>query len=174
MADTDEDDNPYVAPKTTVLSVAPRDRTKSSRWQIAWSVVYGINLIFPLLIGWFLANPTGRLGIVIAILLMWLIGHLAVARSVRFRFTLVAGGICVGLSQVFPLLHYFAGTVGLEITSRLLRMPSLFEDDTRPEITTGLAGFPTTILTGGILMVAALACGQILFLITNAGKPRNR
>ncbi|MCA1686781.1 MAG: hypothetical protein LC745_12600 [Planctomycetia bacterium] len=167
------DDNPYAAPTASIAPPAAVGAGTGWRWHFAWAVVFGVNLIVPLIFGSGVARGAAWLGVALAIPLMLILGHLLCARSRHLRVILVTGGVCVGLSQVMPMLQFLAGMTSFMVTIRLLGLPP--DDDTRgPEILTAPGGFLMTVLTGGQLMIAALVCGKVVLTIKGAWDRRRR
>ena len=158
-------ENPYAAPQSPIVFDRTGEPGAGLRWHLAWATVFGVNLIVPLWLGWDMTSGVGRVGLVLAIVLWLLLGHLLCARSRKLRFLLVAGGVCVGLSQLLPLLQIWAGMN----SGMIISMASGFSDRA-----TGLYGFLMTLLTGGQLILVAIVSGQVVFLMKNAWGRRRR
>ncbi len=129
----------------------------NSFWQISWPIVLAANLIVPLILGLEVTREGGRRGMGLAITLVWLMGHLACARSKAIAPRLVIGGFFVGLSQLYPVLQVMAGMVALDIVSQT-SMVGLNLIDMQYRLTE-LGGFLTTFLMGGQLVFAAILSG---------------
>ncbi len=164
MATPEPDANPFAAPQSVIVSGRTRAPRTDLRWHLAWAVVFGANLIVPLMFGWPMTRGAGRVGLVLGIALMLSLGHWLCSRYARVRFPLVAGGVCVGLSQCWPMLQIWAGIFASAITRTLLQQPFGADQDS-PNYSTGLEGLLMTALTGGQLMLAAVMCGYVIFLL---------
>ena len=131
---------------------------------LAWLMVFLANLPIPLMFGWIFTAKHGRLGMAAAILLWWLMGHQICRTSRGFNLALVTGGLLVGLSQIFPILQSQAGAWSLGIGSKLGQVKPVHGEEFM--VLTELGGFLVTMLTGGILIAVALACGSVIRAIT--------
>jgi hypothetical protein len=136
---------------------------------VAWALVFLGNLFVPLLFGWGMTGDGGHIGIVLAILLMWCLGHRVVDSYRTIRGPLLTGGLCVGLSQVVPSIQFAAGMVGVGIASRMFHdgPPGHDPDIAFPHLTEAGA-FVATLLTGAMLMIAAALVGLLLRTILRA------
>ena len=103
---------------------------------------------------------------------MLLLGHLGCARSRKLAFLLVAGGMCVGLSQLCPSLYIIVGAISQEITVRVLHLP--VDPHGLAHFSTLSGGFLMTLLSGGQLLAAALLCGQLIWLMKSSWRLRGR
>jgi len=136
---------------------------------LAWLIVFLANLPIPLMLGWIFTEKQGRIGMALAIVLWWLMGHLVCRLSRGFDLALVTGGMLVGLTQFFPFLHLKAGAWSLFVGSKLGQVAAFPLGHDSPgdfTVLTELGGFIATTLTGGILIAVALACGAVLRAIT--------
>ena len=123
---------------------------------VAWRCVYVANLIFPLLMGWMATREGGGIGMFIGIVAVFALGHRLCFIARRAMLAVVYGGWVVALFQLAPILHIFAGIVGVWVAHG-------FEDVTkRDQVNTVLGGFLATIVTGGILIVVATALGLVI------------
>ncbi len=148
-----------------------KDRRLTSRgWRILWSVVFGLNLIFPLFLGWNLCGPSGRVGLGLAIAAYWGLGLRACAGRALWGRALIYGGTLVAFSQFYPTAQYFAGLAGLSAWS-------FISGSDLPHPLSGLGGFFVTGVTGGLLQLVALIPGWIIVAIfhrPSPSKPRYR
>ena len=125
---------------------------------LAWSTIFAANLIVPLLFAWDLTRDRGRIGMAAAIGGWWALSALICVRSRVLATILFVGAALVAISQVWPILHVIAGTVGLELaatgTSELYPILGM-------KMTEG-GGFVATAVTGAVLMLFALGSGCAL------------
>jgi hypothetical protein len=113
---------------------------------VAWFCVYAVNLIFPVAMGWSITREGGKIGMVIGIVAVFALGCRLCFMSRRAMLPVVYAGWIVAVSQLAPILHIFAGMVGVSVAH-------VFGDETmRGEVNTVLGGFLATIVTGGILI----------------------
>lgn len=166
MAAPEPEDNPYAAP-LAAADPAPSDMQRVGLWeQIAWAVVFGVNLIVPVILA-LSSTHGGRAGIILAAILLFILSLRAIIRSERIWFALMSGGICVGLSQVMPILQIVAGLISLLVAKGI----SGIDLDPTNGKNVGLnepIGFVVTLLTGGLLLLAALLCGQFIHWVSRA------
>jgi hypothetical protein len=140
---------------------------------VAWLAVFALELITPLRWGWECTQDGGRVGMIVAVALIYLAGHWACVCSGRTTFVLVTGGACVGLSQVFPLLHITAGMKSLELISAagMTNRGDVYFSTGLTE----LGGFLATCLTGAQLLAVAVVCGVFAWRVRMAsisGQPQ--
>lgn len=167
MSTQASDENPYAAPLAVDPVASPVSRLRPQGWMIAWTVVYGANLIVPLMFALGTVQGSGTLGMVLAMFVMWLVSLMICARARPVRSWLMAGGIAVAISQFMPILQIMAGMMGVGLASLLVRGPAEAGDD---DLVRGLGavgtsfplGLLATLLTGAALMVASLAIGFVL------------
>ncbi len=153
-------ENPFDAPQAPLSPGPAPERVVGLQWRIAWTVVFALNLIVPLNFALGMTHGLAWIGVAVGTALMLGLGHLAGARSRTVAFDLVAGGVCVGLSQVFPILQFIAGILSNPITSFLLGLD--VSDDKGPNFTTVHEGFLMTTLTAVFLIGAALVSGHVI------------
>jgi hypothetical protein len=160
--------NPYEAPRTSAtegLSKRAVDRRYASGLHLAWVIVFLLNLVTPLLFGWSRTESSGRIGMLIAAFLLLALGYGACGTARGIARPLVAGGILVAISQFFPLIQIIAGLIGMGIGSAAGQVDG--RGDIGPGfVRTETGGFLVTLVTGGLLMTAALVAGAFLRIIT--------
>jgi hypothetical protein len=130
--------------------------------RLLWTVVFTLNLIVPLILGWSACDVSGRIGMGLAILSYWGLGVLVCSRQERWGRTLVAGAIPMAFLQLLPLAQIVAGILAFRIWT------SLGETEL-PGSLSGLGGFVVTWITGGFLIALALLIG--MFLVAVFGEP---
>jgi hypothetical protein len=132
--------------------------------RLAWLMLVAWNVPVPLILGWVGTDWGARLGMFAAIPVFYCLGGWLFRKMRAIQQTIVWGGLTVVLSQLFPLLHIFAGAGALGAGERL----GLPVEDERA---TGLiAGFVVTLLTGAILLTAAAVIGLGLQSVVYIGK----
>ncbi|WP_435018438.1 hypothetical protein TA3x_000412 [Tundrisphaera sp. TA3] len=128
---------------------------------VAWIAVFCANLPVPLFLAAGLTQKAGKGGMILAILLMLALGAMAVSASRKGGWAVVIGGWIVAVSQLMPVLHIIAGSMGMSAALGGTKAYSAGLDD-EP------GGFIATIVTGGILITIALAIGAVLLLVRAA------
>ncbi len=94
--------NPYKAP-TTLSEKTPWAGPSLWRRYLGFTTVFLINLIVPGLLGWGMSQGQGKIGILVGVSLLFLIGcGLCIVRSTLGR-TFVVGGALVCCSQFLPI-----------------------------------------------------------------------
>lgn len=127
--------------------------------RVGWSLVFVANLPVPLLCGLALTGWGGRLGMLAAIGVLYIGGWESCRSYRRLASVIIAGGTLVALAQGYPLGHICAGTISIGI-SRGLKLVSYGEN-----ISGALGGCVVTLLTGEILLAAALVAGMMIALL---------
>jgi len=168
-----DDRNPYASPQSlTADSLPTTDASdRPSRWvYLVWTIVFVLNLAVPLLIAWTLSNASGRIGMFVAVAVLYLLGSwVCTAHYRHLGVSLIAGGLCVGLTQVFPLLQIIAGSVSFAVATRLGQVDGR-NADLPGNVDSAAAGFIITMTTGVLLMAAALVIGLPLQAIASRRK----
>lgn len=130
----------------------PADHGRARRRHFGWVVALACNLPLPLVLGWSGAGAPGRAGIVAAIVLVWLLGHVGIRLCEREADTLLLGSVCTAVLQFFPVVHLIAGVAAIGLTERL-------DPHTTAGRVSGVGGFVATTLTAALLLFAAYVCG---------------
>lgn len=138
----------------------PRDAPAepySRGWQWAWAFVFLVNLPIPLIFGSEATEGVGRFTMLAGVAVVWLIGHFIVSRVSAIRAQLLVGGLCVAISQGFPIAHVLAGLMAFDAVG-VSPVGTLSPP----------ASFAVTLLTAALLAVAALTVGFALHAIAFA------
>lgn len=158
-----EDANPYRAP-SSIEPEAPgppiAERRQLLRLLVGWAAVCLFNMPMPLLLSWDLTRRHGRGGMAAGAAALLFLGGGICAAWRKFGRALVIGGIPIGLSQFLPILHLMAGLVALAIGERLGRVKN--DDAVVMEIRSEFSGFVVTMVTGTLLMAAAILAGLFI------------
>lgn len=134
-------------------ALLPPAAPSRSRWRYsAWVVALVCNLPLPLILGWGCAGEPGRVGIVVAVFFVWLLGHTFISLRERSADSLLLGSVCTAALQFFPIVHIIAGAAALGLTQRLDPYTTAYR-------VSGVGGFVATLLTAALLMLAAWMCG---------------
>ncbi len=143
-----------------------KDETmKSNQWLISWTVIFGLNLMIPLMFGWGMCDSNGKIGLMLAVALCWGVGVVGLTGERRWGRALAYGGIPVGFSQFFPFAQIYAGIIAIKVYDRLSGGGEAPVQDLPRGPLSGPGGFVVTCLTGGLLMTAAFALGWIINMI---------
>ena len=131
-----------------------------------WTLVFGANLVLPLIWGYGSTSGLGRVGMGIGIAVVFAIGCRVSLRSRAAILPVIRGGGIVAASQFVPILHLVAGLVGV-------RAAHFLGTTTRGErfgVDTALGGLVATLVTGIILLAVADIIGRLigLFLVFHA------
>ena len=161
--------NPYAAPRSDVADSAAAPPLVPRRWAIrlglAWTAVFLLDLPIPLLFGWDLTEHHGALGMFAALIVSGVCGGWICVLKPKFGLPLVVGGAVAALSQVFPLLQIIAGAIAIVIGEALGQVgPG--RGNVAGQIASETGGFLVTMITGLLLLTAALAVGwPVQFLL---------
>lgn len=131
------------------------------------SLVFALNLLAPLGFAVLIARGAAWIGVAAAILLMLLLWLRLCATSDRVSRALEMGGWLLVFTQLFPVLQFIAGSVGVAMGDTL----GLESLDWTVQRATG--GFVATITTGGILIGIAALCGGVASRLLSR-RPRER
>lgn len=163
-------ENPYRAPESDTTAGVIRSGDLDRNAFIMWAIVFGLNMVLPLLFSVELTQHHGRFGMCAASLVLFIAGWVLCALSARTARKLILGAAIVALTQLFPILHVVAGSVSIRIAESFQLAdggggdPDLDEGGF-PEITSELGGFMVTILVGGILLTFASIIGLVLSFV---------
>ena len=119
-------------------------RGSLARRRIAWAAVLAANLPAPILFAVMCTDVGGRVGMVLAVAFVGLLGHESCRRYPRVIRFAMPGGWVVAATQVWPVLHFLAGAIGLRIARFGMAAPV----DDVPTAHGPLAGFTATLVTG--------------------------
>lgn len=160
--------NPYQAPASLDL---PKMHPKGY-WALWWSLIFSVNLVVPALFASGLLEDGGHLGVVVGVLIL-----LAISIPVQMRFPRMIkwtrlAGLIVAMSQLLPMLHIIAGSIGIGVATSLgfLRELTVDEQDYMfsPPMSAP-AALVTTLVTGAILLFAVAVLALLLKTIMDRG-----
>jgi hypothetical protein len=136
------------------------------KWQWNWLVLFIANLPLPLALGIGVLHNGGFLGMLAALPLLWLCGHVAVERMPRLRGPLAVGGTLVALAQCAVVVHLCAGFVALWLVKQL-------GPESSDRLSEVQAFFATAFTAGQLLFAALLFGGAAAWLSGPAAPPAN-
>lgn len=156
--------NPYQPPNEfSANGNEPQSRQLAfSLFDLIWPLAFAGNLIVPILFADSLTTQAGKTGMAVAIMMILISGWLLGRRLPNLARRMTTGAILVALSQLFPILHIFAGLIGLQITILTGGAEHGTDDDPLGQITSEWGGFLCTLFTGSALIVAACLIGWIV------------
>ena len=159
-----DDVNPYQAPCSNRSEPTRTEFNVSSakRLYMAWFFIFALNLIAPLYFGWRMTEDGGRIGMLLAAILLLAVGYWICASARELGFALVVGGVAVALSQVLPMLQIMAGALGCALAVAMGLHSNGDAVDSPPMVVGEVGGFVVTLITGSLLMGAALVTGLAL------------
>lgn len=137
------------------------DTDQTPEW-VPWTLTLALNLILPLPLGLSFTGKGGYLGIGLAILVFWAAGLAVCRRSPTLGNILIDGGYVVGCSQVLAIPQVVAGFVALVIWEGVEARPG--------DMPVVMDGFVLTVITGGELLLAAVACGLVVRPLSRSGQ----
>ena len=166
-----DSENPYRAPESDAAPVSNgrRGGRIDGPAFLAWPIVFGLNMVLPLLFSGEVTKRHGQLGLCIAALVLLVGGWVLCAWSGSTARKLILGSALVALTQVLPLLQIIAGSVSISIAQSFQLVeggggdPDL-DEQFMPQITSELGGFVVTMLVGAILLTCASLIGLALGL----------
>jgi len=160
---SDSKENPYRSP-AAIIEDAPRAMAGESFNPYllgSWAAVFALNLIVPVFLGLMLTGMEGQAGMCLTVGALFLAGGWFCFAFPRFGRRLIAGAVVIGLSQIFPIAHFVAGSVALAVAEEL----QLTINGHGPTLTF-LGSILVTLLVGGFFMFGGfgLGCLAALFL----------
>ena len=154
----DTQSNPYESP-AEVVDGPPSEARRISRAMWVWPILFSVNLVVPLFLGWGVVENEGRLGLLVALILMlgvgWAVGYW---RPQTLRL-LMAGGVITAISQMFPVLHFFFGIAAMSVAELMGLTNDIYGDG--PSLVGALRGFVITLIVGLGMMLVALGFGVL-------------
>lgn len=123
---------------------------RAAQW--GWLLLFAANLPLPLAFALEVTWEGGAIGMCAALVLLWWCGHVLAPGVPKLCGTLAVGGTLTALAQFVVLGHVVAGFVALFVVEAL----SPGEAGPWSEA----QGFFITVLTAGVLFLAALAMGN--------------
>ncbi|HEY2412789.1 MAG TPA: hypothetical protein VGI40_11130 [Pirellulaceae bacterium] len=156
-----DDINPYESPQE-VESVGPLSYS-SIDWSASlwWPVVFGANLIVPVLLGWQIAREYGRFGMCLTSFLFLAAGWALCCLRPAIARRLIAGSAVFAISQLFPLIQMVSGIVAVGAVE-WLGLGDDRGDMGISTIPTFLGGCLATAIVGIILLSIAGVLGFIV------------
>lgn len=159
--------NPYEAPQAPLSRSTADPRSWFGRivgeWQRgAWPLVFMLNLVLPGLLGFQLCNNTGRVGMILATVLLLLLTAWFVADKPLLRARLIAGGKIVAVFQFMPFFHFLIGTLALNLLvyfRLVIEIPSQFNDEPSYVAIDFLPASLMTLMVGSGLLLLAFLLG---------------
>ena len=171
--------NPF-EPPATVDSKRPTPPIRLGQhvWW-SWPMVVLFNCVLPGLIAFSSTGPMGKFTILASVLAFIVAGLLIARTNIIWIRRATAGGVVVGVLQLFPVLQIFAGVIAAEFVTALgLGTPHLFvsQGQRMPPIVAAAM----TWIVGAQLFIAATIPGSLLIhyrdrnAITTVNPPGDR
>lgn len=141
-------------------SGAPAPAAKSAfEWQWGWALAVAANLPVPLALGTFTVVKGGAVGMFAGVIAFWLVGAAVIARVPPARSFLVTCGLLFAITQFAPVTQFMAGAAALDLCAPSFQAPEFGPSLSEP------TAFLVTLVTGGLLLVVALAGGLFIRLV---------
>lgn len=150
--------NPYQSPTSIDTGASPTSDAPRRVDRVAfitWPIVFGLNMIVPLLLGLAITYEHGRIGLCAASGLLLAAGWLLCYASPPAARRLILGSAVFAFTQFFPILQIIAGMVAISVTGN----DPLFDEGSG---ITEFAGFAITLIVGVILLTLAGGLGVLL------------
>jgi hypothetical protein len=135
------------------------DRVSRKTLAFVWITLFCLNLIFPLSAGMSLALEHGKIGILIAVLMLLAASTAVVARldPLQLRCAL-AGSFLLCVSQFYPIRQILAGLVAYIFASSF---GLIVGDSSVERFTSELGGFAMATIAGSLLLFANVAISSL-------------
>lgn len=130
----------------------------------AWLGVFLMNLPVPLFFSTIVARNTAVFGVAACVMCLLGLGVVVAFGFPHVMRVVSMGGVVTATSQFVPVLQMFAGLMALRACEDI---GLSVEGDDLPQVTGFLAGFCTTALTAGIVIVAAGVVGAVIHFLLN-------
>lgn len=160
--------NPFEAPTSRLAMPRPftrpaRSRVVRRRLVIGWLVIFVLNLPFAVYFGAGMGGPEVWLGMTLAVIVLGSFGAWYCLSSARRGMAMILGGGFVALSQVTPFLQVFAGLFGVGLAQGLGFVVGARPGGVGEPLLSGIGGgFVASMVSGSVLMFAALVVGLIV------------
>jgi hypothetical protein len=156
-----QDANPYQAPVGFEGNEpVAATRRLPIRLLVGWTAVCLLNMPLPLLLAGEVTKHHGRTGMLVASATLFLVGAWVCVAQPKLGLALVVGGAPIALSQIVPFLQIMAGLVALAVGEFFQQVEN--QDDVPGQVVSEPGGFILTMITGGLLMGAALTLGLLM------------
>ncbi len=162
-----QEQNPYAAPSSSAPEPTRDTFTEFSNiYLIAgkWLGVFVVNLIVPGMFAYGVVDQFGLIGVLLAIVLVFLVGGVVFSYRKGFAGPVMVGGLLVASFQLFPIAQLLAGMFGILFAQSLGFVGDDFDGGL--EIAGISSGFVVTIVTGGLLILAATVIGILVRVVT--------
>jgi hypothetical protein len=156
--------NPYESPQAAAERVSMSSAL--NRWatplRLSFSLVFIFNQALPLFIGWHVTASGGRIGMFVAVGVLFALGLCVCELVSRIGWALVVGGGLVGAGQFIPVAQLIAGAIGLGVGEAFGQARPAWPDGIAGKTYSEIGGFIVAFTTGALLMIAAACVGGIL------------
>jgi len=170
--------NPFDPPAELDGDVGGESENSSNRsprrflWR--WALTICFNAVVPMIFATAIVHPTAYWVMVLGLLLIFLAGALLWIRFPRVERPLLAGSYALGLTQLLPIPHVFAGVVAYRFL-QAIGLSSTQDQVPNSELTSPVGVLFLTFTVAAMLGTVAIAFGATLILVIDRLKlPRKR
>lgn len=160
--------NPYASPATDDALPPPTATTRSgrARWAdtAAWCLVCLLNVPVCFVLAISLLASGGYAGVALGVLLIMAAVAVAISQFTMLAKVVIRGSLLFALTQCYPILQMFAGIAAVSATEFLSGGGVTLGPD-GGQLGLWRAAF-TTVVTGGLLLIGAVAAGVVLKAVT--------
>ncbi|CAN5380096.1 hypothetical protein BH11PLA2_BH11PLA2_44970 [soil metagenome] len=142
--------------------MAPDTKTEITPRIVGWTVVYGLNLIVPIMFGTIVCRNGGLGGMIAGIFAFYFAVTYFVIRFPRFGTAATNGSFLFAFSQFFAFLQMMAGTLALGIWETVTGNNGGLGGNNSNPVLAEVGGFACTIMTGQPLFAIAVGLGYII------------
>ncbi len=131
-----------------------------------WPLVFGLNMVVPIMFSVSLTRQAGQYGILAGAVLLLLLGWGLCYHLPVYAWRLNLGSVVVACTQFFPILQIVIGIISLPLARRMTGLkPRELSFDGLPELTSELEGFFATLLVGSALIGISGVLGFLIALV---------
>ena len=145
------------------------DRLPSKRFLLRWALSTCLNAVVPMMFASAIVHQNAYWVVVLGVILVFVTGALVSIRFPQVQRPLLAGSYAMGLAQLFPIIHVFAGIIAYTILQAMgLTVPQ--GDFFNTPMVSPLSILLLTFLVAAMLAVVAVGIGFILIMIVDSFK----
>jgi len=130
------------------------DAPRSQAQEVCWLAIFGANLVVPLSLGWSFTERDSWVGMVAGVAAMLAVWQFVIPRFAALRSALLPGGVVLALSQLLPVLQFFAGVFATAVVG--------LDGADRPGVFDNVTALAITVVTGVQLWLVAVLVGFVL------------
>ncbi len=138
-----------------------------------WPIAFAVNMIVPVILAMMMTSFRGWIGTGVAGFTLLILGYYVCRVYPRFGVNLIFGAGIVAATQFYPILQFLAGTLAIELATKLGLVVQSDDWIGLLLIATEVSGFVVTFACGTILLVTASIVGLLIGFLLSVFLSRN-